>query len=67
MIDQMLCISKRISSLLTPVLSPAGSFYDVIPVLHDCSIPNLLVAEVLRLAGSNCSRLGHTELCFSGH
>jgi hypothetical protein len=26
MIDQALCISRRTSSLLTPVLSPSGSF-----------------------------------------
>jgi hypothetical protein len=35
MIDQVLGISRRTSSLLTPVLSPAGSFCAVIPVLHD--------------------------------
>jgi hypothetical protein len=42
MIDHVLCISRRMSSLLSPVLSPAGSFCVVIPVLHDCSLCNLL-------------------------
>jgi hypothetical protein len=42
MIDQVLCILRRASSLLTPVLSPAGSLCTVIPVLHDCSFCNFL-------------------------
>jgi hypothetical protein len=55
-IDRVLCIS-RTSSLLIPVMSPAGSCCAVIPVLHDCSLCNLLRAAILRLAGRNCSKL----------
>jgi hypothetical protein len=56
-IAQVLYISGRTSSLLTPVLSPTDFFCAVIPVLHDCSLCNLLGAAILRLAGRNCSRL----------
>jgi hypothetical protein len=37
MTDQVLCVSRRASSLLTPVLSPAGPFCAVITLLRDCS------------------------------
>jgi hypothetical protein len=60
MIDQVLCVLRRTSSLLTPVLSPTGFFCAVIPVLHDCSLCNLQGAAIPRLAGRNCSRLGHS-------
>jgi hypothetical protein len=56
MIDRMLCISRRTSSLLTPVLPSAGFFCAVIPVLHDCSTCNWLGAAIPHLAGRNCSR-----------
>jgi hypothetical protein len=42
MIDQVFCISRITSSLLTPVFSPADSFCTVIPILHDCNVCNLL-------------------------
>jgi hypothetical protein len=48
--------------LVAPVLSPVGSFCAVIPVLLDCSLCNLLGPAIARLAGHNCSRLGHS-LC----
>jgi hypothetical protein len=66
-IDQVLCISKGMFFLLIPVLSPAGSFCVVIPVLHDCSISILLDAAISCLRGRNCSRSGHSDFCFSGH
>jgi hypothetical protein len=56
-IDQVLCISRRTSSLLNPVLSPTGSFYAVIYVLHDCNLCNSVGAEIPRLPGRNFSRL----------
>jgi hypothetical protein len=59
MIDPVLCISTRTSSLLTPVLSPASFFCAVISVFHDCSLCNLLGAAIPHLAGRNYSRLGH--------
>jgi hypothetical protein len=58
MLDRVLCIS-RTSSLLIPVLSPAGSFCAVLPVLHDCGLCNLLGAAILRLAGGSCSTPAH--------
>jgi hypothetical protein len=58
-IDQILCISRRMFSLLTPVLLPAGSFCTVILVLHYCSFCSLLGAVIPHLAGRNCHRLGH--------
>jgi hypothetical protein len=57
MIDQVLCISRRMLSLLISLMSPAGSFCPVIPVLHDCSLYNLLGAAIPGLADRNCSRL----------
>jgi hypothetical protein len=60
MIDRVLCIPRIMFSLLTPVLSPIDFFCTVIPVLHDCSLCNLLGAAIPRLAGRNCSRLGHS-------
>jgi hypothetical protein len=45
-IDQMSCISRRTFSLLIPVLSPACSFCAIIPVLHGCSLCNLLCAAI---------------------
>jgi hypothetical protein len=60
MIDQMLCISRRTPSLLTPDLLPTGPFCSLIPLLHDCSLCNLLGAAILRLAGRSCRRLAHT-------
>jgi hypothetical protein len=65
MVDQVLCISRRTSSLLTPVLSPVGSFCTVISILHDCSICNLVGAAISRLEGRNCSRLGRSMSYFS--
>jgi hypothetical protein len=61
MINQVLCILRRMSSLLTPVLSPTGSFCAVIPILHDCSLCNLLGLAICHLAGHNCSRFGHPQ------
>jgi hypothetical protein len=58
MIDRMLYISRRMYSLLAPVLSPAGSFCAVIALLHDRSLCNLLGA-------ANCSRLGHSLISVS--
>jgi hypothetical protein len=60
MVDRVLCISRGTSSLLTPVLSHAGSICAVIPVLHDYSLCNLLGAAIPHLAVCNCSRLGHS-------
>jgi hypothetical protein len=59
MIDRVLCISRRTSSLLIPVLSLAGSFCSVIPVLHDLSLCNLLRVAVPHLACRNFRSLGH--------
>jgi hypothetical protein len=67
MFDQVLCISNRTSSLLTPVLSTAASFCTVTPVLHDCNLCNLLDVVIPHLEGCNCRRLGHSLFCFSGH
>jgi hypothetical protein len=50
MMDWVLYISRRMFSLLTQGLSPAHSFCAVFPVLHDCSICNLLGEAILRLA-----------------
>jgi hypothetical protein len=66
-IDQVLCLSRRTSSLLPLVLSPTGSFCGGIPVLHDCRLCNLLGAAIPCLAGRNYSRLEHPEFCFFGH
>jgi hypothetical protein len=52
-IDQVMCISRRTSSLLTPVMSPAGIFYAVIPVLQLCRFRNLLLAATHLPAGRN--------------
>jgi hypothetical protein len=57
-IDKALCISRIMSSLLTPMLLPAGSFCIIIPVLHDYCLCNLLGAVIPHLIGRNCSRLG---------
>jgi hypothetical protein len=40
--DRVFCISRRMCSLLTPVLPPAGSFYALIPVLYDYSLCTFL-------------------------
>jgi hypothetical protein len=56
MINRVLCISRRIFSLLTPILLPAGPFCTVIPVSHDCSLYNFLGAVIPHLVGHNCSR-----------
>jgi hypothetical protein len=60
-IDRMLCISRGMFSLLIPVLSLAGSFCAVIPVLHDSSLSNLLVAAISLLICCHCTRLGHSR------
>jgi hypothetical protein len=49
MIDEVLCISGGMSSLMKPVFSPAGSLCAAIPVLYDCSLCNLLDAANLGL------------------
>jgi hypothetical protein len=58
MIDGVLCISRRTCSPLTLVLSPAGTFCVVLPVFHDFSLSNLLVATIWHLAVRNYSRFG---------
>jgi hypothetical protein len=60
MIDRMLYISRRACSLLTPVLSLAGSVCTVIALLHDCSLWNLLGAVNHPSCNCNCSRLGYS-------
>jgi hypothetical protein len=67
MIDTVLCISRRISSLLTTVLSPAGSFCDLIRVLHDCSLYDLLSAVIPVLQSQLQQSRTTSEFCFSGH
>jgi hypothetical protein len=68
MINQVLCVSKRMIFLLIPVLSPVGSFCPVILFFHVRSLCNLMGAAIPRLAGRNCSMLGHVfQYCFSGH
>jgi hypothetical protein len=44
------------------MLSAAGSFCTVIPVLHDYSLCNLLGTAIPSYAGCNCSRMGHSEM-----
>jgi hypothetical protein len=60
MINGVLCTFRRMLYLLTPVLSPIGSFCSVIPILHDYSLCNLLATTILRLTGRDCRRLGHS-------
>jgi hypothetical protein len=43
----------RMFSLLIPVLSPVGSFYTIIPILHNCSLFNLLGVAIPHLASHN--------------
>jgi hypothetical protein len=62
MINWVLCISRSMVSMLTPVLSPTGFFWAVIHVLHDCSLCNLFGAEIPHVAGDNCGRLGHCSV-----
>jgi hypothetical protein len=45
--------------LLTPDVSPSGSFSAVVPVLIDCSLCDLLCTVLSHLPGHSCSRLGH--------
>jgi hypothetical protein len=57
LIDLMLCISRRMSALLTSVLLPSGSLCTVITVSHDCSFCDFLVRR-LPVTGCNCSKFG---------
>jgi hypothetical protein len=50
MINRVLCISRRIFSLLTPVLQLTSTFWDIIPFLHDCNLCNLLGEKIPRLS-----------------
>jgi hypothetical protein len=54
MIDWMLCISRRMFRLLTPMLWSAGSFCTVIPVLHGCSLCSLLGVVIIHLHYMDC-------------
>jgi hypothetical protein len=51
MIDRVLCISRKTTTPLCPVLSPAGSFCAVILILDDCNLCILLDAAIPRFAG----------------
>jgi hypothetical protein len=50
-IDLVLCVLRRMFSLLTLVLWSAGSVYAVISVARDCSLCKLLGTGISRLAG----------------
>jgi hypothetical protein len=67
MINQVLCITRIMFFLLIPMLPITGSFCAVFPVLHDCSLCNLLGLVIPCLAGRSFSRLGPSLSCFSGH
>jgi uncharacterized membrane protein YjgN (DUF898 family) len=54
MIDWVLCISRRIFSLLTLVLSLAGLFCTKTPISLGCSLCSLLGAVIPYLLSRNC-------------
>jgi hypothetical protein len=54
--DRISCISRRMFSLITLVLSLIGPFCAAIPVLHGCNLCHLLCAVIPSLSSHNCSK-----------
>jgi hypothetical protein len=64
MINQVLCISRRMFSLLTLILSLVGPFCPATIVLHGCNLFSLLGVVTPRLSSRICSKTGCCILFF---